>query len=656
MTDLHRSRRLPTSKAKKTLAPDKRVQEDGKEESELSLLCDEELNSSSPVRDDNASGDMVDWLGRLKDNGKCPSSRRSSTSSVNADVFEYSLSTELSEEMGNLIFGNPCVGLPQQEPAKQVEDAQRHKSLRFANEPLFPARDEAHLSLSLRGSSKFLRMRPVTPENPGRHLYSKDSCPSSLSPYRAKTVAPILTASKTITPSFTIPKDKQTESKKPSSLTISTDKQKESKKPSRLITSTDNTPERKKRPSLTTSTDKTLESKKQRTRAPSTKASARPRITPKNKVTNFTASRPATILTIKVPLAMRTATASTAASSLSAASARSASSRSSLLSILNSTHSAEVASVPTLTQPQWGKPQDLFQVQQPPRHHSDEVRLFDDDLSQEDDFPEDASFGLANARDLLEPDTSVYMYNRGPNRADIPTEIFAVADSRDPLEPDTSVYMCNHGQNRADIPTEIFAMDPSQHYDSHHLPWFPVEPPTMMMPPRQQSSPWSSVGYFQGRTSSSSPWSSVRYFNGRTSSSEASIPVPEYGQQPPAAMIPAMQRASYGRKTRACLIDEEPEDPIVICGNDFLDHPLQNANVPQPLPSPLTDRRSTSSDYKRMGLRLSRSHSNRSDDDDEFGGLLRHIFIASPNQPLHHSPNSPNGPFRFAPNGPHCPL
>lgn len=182
-------------------------------------------------------------------------------------------------------------------------------------------------------------------------------------------------------------------------------------------------------------------------------------------------------------------------------------------------------------------------------------------------------------------------------------------------------------------------MDPAQHFDNHHLPWFPVEPPTMMMPPRQQSSPWSSVGYFYGRRSSSG----------------ASVPVHEYGRQLPAVMMPAMQSASYGRKTRASLIDEDPEDPIINCGNEFLEHPLQMAGVPPHLPPPLRDR-SSSSCYKQMGLRLSRTHSNGSDEDDDFGGLLRHISIASPNQPLHHSPNSPNGPFRFAPHGPHCSL
>jgi hypothetical protein len=301
---------------------------------------------------------------------------------------------------------------------------------------------------------------------------------------------------------------------------------------------------------------------------------------------------------------MRTATVSTAATTFSAASARTASSRSSILSILRAAQSGQLAAraPPTPTRHSRSNPQDLFQTQQHYRHHSGEVRLFDDDLSEDGAFQEDADFGLANARDILEPDTSVYMCDRGP---------------------------------KVDIPTEIATGDPAQHWDNR-LPWFPVQPP---MPPRQPSSPLSSIGYFYGRRSSSG----------------ASVHVHEHGQ-PPAVMMPmpASQSTFYGTRTRASLIDDDHANGMVNGGSEFLEYPLPGTSSfslgPHFHPLPFFDHSSSSN--KLTGSR--QSNRDPSFIDDDFGGLLRSIAsISSPNGPLSPSPNrpyhSPHGPLPHFP-------
>jgi hypothetical protein len=181
-----RSAKQPAAKAKKTPNPVKNVRKKDKEELSL-LLCDEELKLSSPARD--ACKNEVDWLGDDETN---PSSRRSSLSSANGDVIEYSLSTKLSEEMGKLIFGDALE--PQEEPEMQVDNLR--KSHQFAKQPLFPLNNATRLPLKA-PSKFFLRMRPVTPENPERHLFSNVGAkvrPSLSPPSRAETVA-----SKTVT-------------------------------------------------------------------------------------------------------------------------------------------------------------------------------------------------------------------------------------------------------------------------------------------------------------------------------------------------------------------------------------------------------------------------------------------------------------------------
>jgi hypothetical protein len=253
-----------------------------------------------------------------------------------------------------------------------------------------------------------------------------------------------------------------------------------------------------------------------------------------------------------------------------------------------------------------GKPQYILQAQQQYRHPSGEVRLFDDGLSEDGDFPEDADFGLANARDILEPDTSVYMCNRGP---------------------------------KVDIPTEIATGDPAQDLDNR-LPWFPVQP---SMPPRQPSSPWSSIGYFYGRRSSSG----------------AFVPVHEYGQPPAVMPMPVSQPAFYGTRTRASLIDDEHASLTVNGGSEFLEYQLPIASSfslgPHSHPPPLMDQSSSSSN-RTGSWQSSRDHSIVGADDD-FGGLLKHILnVASPNGPL----PSPNGQLQASSNrpyhSPHRPL
>ena len=352
------------------------AQKKDKSASVLSLLCKEELNSSpgnAPAHD--AGKDTGDKSTQAKPNDERPRS----SSSVRASIMEYSLKTELSDEMGELIFGISGVYKPRPKP-RTIEKTLEPKVTLSQSQPLFPEFDDNQddRPKAINIAPKFMYLRPVTPEEQGRfdklHLQSRPSQTPLSGAFRSSNVTP-------------------TEDKPATMKGI----------------------------------------KKRKTRDHGSKKAKRATSLPNmSQQTVAMPVRPAAMDDImlsatKTLSAMRTMTMSTMASPSTGAS---------LCNTSRSTFTNRTAFGSYLppTQPYWWPyPEDLppllpallpKQQSPPPPPPTEPVRLFDDCLSDDEDGEEDASFGLINAKDL-KTDTSAYMCLRDTNNVDVavPNEI-----------------------------------------------------------------------------------------------------------------------------------------------------------------------------------------------------------------------------------------